>query len=153
VEPLATAISLDACRTPLSSGLLEVRQSLTSRGPSSAQSFSSSCSLDLDKAKLTIPAQSHLSLSSSHLMVELHPNSFKDEVCVNGKSFEPALYHLERVGTLMNGHRGLDLGVHAGISTPDLDSHKVTRNKGHLVSRHGNWIVSHGGKTGIGELG
>ncbi len=42
--------------------------SITLRKPSSAPSFSSSCPLDLDKSKLTIPAWSHLSLSSSRLM-------------------------------------------------------------------------------------
>ena len=42
---------------------------------------------------------------------------------------------------LMNGHRGLDLGVHAGVQTPNLDGYEVTRNEGHLVTRSYNGLV------------
>ena len=76
------------------------------------------------------------------ITVELCPNSLQDETSVHGKRLEHALYHLERVGTLMNGHRGLDLGVNAGVQTPNLDGYKDTRNKGHLDIRGHNSLGS-----------
>jgi hypothetical protein len=51
------------------------------------------------------------------------------------------------VGALMNGHRGLDLGVHAGVQTPNLDGYKVTRNEDHLVTRCYNGLGSHGDRN------
>ena len=54
------------------------------------------------------------------ITVELCPNSLQDETSVNRERFERALYHLERVGTLMNGHGGLDLGVNACVQTTHL---------------------------------
>jgi len=42
----------------------------------------------------------------------------------------------------MNGHRGLDLGVHAGVQTPNLDGYKVTRNEGHLVTNKINKLLN-----------
>ena len=81
------------------------------------------------------------------ITVELCPNSLQDETSVHRERLEHALYHLERVGALMNGHRGLDPGVHAGVQTPNLDGYKVTRNKGHLVTRCYNGLGSHGDRN------
>jgi hypothetical protein len=81
------------------------------------------------------------------ITVELCPNSLQDETSVHRERLERALYHLECVGALMNGHRGLDLGVHAGVQTPNLDGYKVTRNEGHLVTRRYNGLGSHGDRN------
>ena len=82
------------------------------------------------------------------ITVELCPNSLQDETSVHGERLERALYHLECVGTLMNGHHGLNLGVHAGIQTPNLDGYKVTRNEGHLVTRWYSSLGSHDDRKG-----
>ena len=79
--------------------------------------------------------------------VELRPDSLEDETSVDGERLKRALYHLEHVGVLVNGHCGLDLGVHAGIQTPNQNRYKVPRDKGHLVSRCYNSLGSHGDRN------
>ncbi len=52
------------------------------------------------------------------ITVELRSNSFEDEACVNRKRLEHALYHLKRVGTLVNGIVGLTLGYTLAYKCP-----------------------------------
>jgi hypothetical protein len=69
------------------------------------------------------------------IAVQLRPNCLQDEVHIDGKRFERALNHLVCVGQLINGHCGLDLGVHACGHASDLDRHKFTGDKGCPMGR------------------
>ncbi len=54
---------------------------------------------------------------------------------IDGKQFEHALNNLVCVGQLINGHRGLNLGVHARGHVSDLDRHKFGGDKGCPMGR------------------
>jgi hypothetical protein len=82
------------------------------------------------------------------ISVQLHPNCFEDEAHVNWDGFEHALNHLVHASQLINGHYGLNFGVHARGHPSDLDGHKFTGDKSHPVGRSNLAGGSKGGHDG-----
>jgi hypothetical protein len=56
--------------------------------------------------------------------VQLSTNGFENQAHVDRERFERAFDHLVRMGQLVDGHHGLNLGVHAGGHASNLDGHK-----------------------------